>query len=131
MALAFAHPARAEDAHDPTYQVSATDAVLVVGTKGKASVTIVARKGWHLNPEAPFALKLEGAPGLLIDKTKLGRSDLASSTATQARFDVGMTAVEPGHKEVEAETSFVLCEESACRPVKERLTLRVDAKTAH
>jgi hypothetical protein len=116
-------PARADD----TYQVSKTDAVVTVGSKGKASVTIAAKKGWHLNAEAPLTLKLGTTPGLETEKAKLGRSDLALSNETQARFEVGVTATEPGKKTLEAEAGFVLCEESACRPVKEKLTLAVDA----
>jgi hypothetical protein len=123
MLWALALPARADD----TYQVSKTDAVVAVGSKGTASVTISARKGWHLNAEAPLTLKLGNAPGLQTDKPKLGRSDLALSTESQARFDVGVTASEPGRKTLEAEVGFVLCQEDACRPIKDKVSLVVDA----
>ncbi|MGD0836121.1 MAG: hypothetical protein ABSB49_05690 [Polyangia bacterium] len=128
--LTLALPAWAGNGSDDTYQVSTAAAVLGVGGKGQASVTIAARKGWHLNPEAPLTLKLAVTPGLTVDKPKQGRSDLALSTPSQARFEVGITASEPGHKEIEAEASFVLCEENACRPIKEHVTLRVDVKPA-
>ena len=120
---AFALPARADD----TYQISKTDAVVAVGSKGTASVTISAKKGWHLNAEAPLTLKLASSPGLQTDKPKLGRADLALSTESQARFDVGVTATEPGKKTLDAEVGFVLCQEEACRPIKEKLSLVVDA----
>jgi hypothetical protein len=121
--FAPALPALADD----NYQVSKTDAVVTVGSKGKASVTIAAKKGWHLNAEAPLTLKLGTAPGLDLEKSKLVRSDLALSNETQARFDVGVTASEPGKKALDAEASFVLCQEDACQPVKSKLTLNVDA----
>lgn len=121
--LAPALPAHADD----NYQVSKTDAVVTVGSKGKASVTIAAKQGWHLNAEAPLTLKLGTTPGLDLDKAKLGRPDLAMSNETQARFDVGITASEPGKKALDAEASFVLCQENACQPVKSKLTLNVDA----
>jgi hypothetical protein len=121
--LAPALPAHADD----NYQVSKTDAVITVGSKGKASVTIAAKQGWHLNAEAPLTLKLGTTPGLDLDKAKLGRPDLAMSNETQARFDVGITASEPGKKALDAEASFVLCQENACQPVKSKLTLNVDA----
>jgi hypothetical protein len=121
--LAPALPAYADD----NYQVSKTDAVVTVGSKGKASVTIAAKQGWHLNTEAPLTLKLGTAPGVELEKAKLGRPDLALSNETQARFDVALTASEPGKKAVDAEASFVLCQESACQPVKAKLTLNVDA----
>jgi hypothetical protein len=118
----------ASSAHagDGSYEISKTDASLTAGGKGKASVTIAAKKGWHLNAEAPLTLKLLPTPGVEVDKAKLGRSDLALSNETSARFDVSMTAAEPGKKSVEAEAGFVLCQEDSCRPVKEKVTLAVD-----
>jgi hypothetical protein len=120
---ALALPALADD----TYQVSKTDAVVAVGGKGTASVTVSAKKGWHLNAEAPLTLKLGGTPGLQTDKPKLSRSDLVLSTDSEARFDVGVTASEPGRKTLDAEVGFVLCQEEACRPIKEKVSLAVDA----
>ena len=120
--LFLAGSARADD----SYEVSKTDASLIAGGKGKASVTLSAKKGWHLNAEAPLTLKLLPPAGVEVDKAKLSRSDLALSNATSARFDVGMTAAEPGKKMVEAEAGFVLCQEDSCRPIKEKVTLVVD-----
>ena len=114
------------DTSDDSYKVSKTDASLTAGGKGKASVTISAKNGWHLNAEAPLTLKLLPAAGVEVDKAKLGRGDLALSNGTSARFDVGMTAAEPGKKVVEAEAGFVLCQEDSCRPIKEKVTLAVD-----
>ncbi|HEX7508814.1 MAG TPA: hypothetical protein VF550_18725 [Polyangia bacterium] len=113
-------------ATDDSYEISKTDASMTAGGKGKASVTILAKKGWHLNAEAPLTLKLLPPTGVEVDKAKLGRSDLALSNPTSARFDVGMTAAEPGNKLVEAEAGFVLCQEDSCRPIKEKVTLAVD-----
>jgi hypothetical protein len=121
--MAAALPAQADD----TYQVGKTDAVIAVGSQGKASVTISAKQGWHLNADAPLTLRLGNTPGLQTDKTKLGRADLALSSETQARFDVGVTASEPGKKTLEAEVGFVLCREDACRPIKEKVSLAVEA----
>jgi DsbC/DsbD-like thiol-disulfide interchange protein len=113
-------------AADTSYEVSKTDASLTAGGKGTASVTISAKKGWHLNAEAPLTLKLLPAPGVEVDKAKLGRGDLALSNETSARFEVAMTATEPGKKSIEAEAGFVLCQEDSCRPIKEKVTLAVD-----
>jgi len=113
-------------AADDSYEVSKTDASLTTGVKGKVSVTISAKKGWHLNAEAPLTLKLVSPAGVEVDKAKLGRGDLAVSTEKSARFDVGVTASEPGKKVFEAEAGFVLCQEDSCRPVKEKVALAVD-----
>jgi len=122
--LLLAHPSSAAD---DSYQVGKTDARLNVGSKGKASVTISAKKGWHINAEAPLTLKLLPTTGVTLDKVKFGRGDLALSNETMARFDVVLTAAEPGKMAVEAEAAFVLCQEDSCRPIKEKFTLAVDA----
>jgi hypothetical protein len=115
-------------AADQTYDVSKTDASLGAGGKGKASVTITAKNGWHLNAEAPLTLKLAPEPGVTVEKEKLVRADLAMSTPATARFDVGVTAAENGKKSVQAEASFVLCQEDSCRPVKEKISFAVDVR---
>jgi hypothetical protein len=63
----------------------------------------------------------------MLDKPKFARGDLALSNETTARFDVGLVASEPGKKTIEAEAGFVLCQENACRPIKEKLVLVVEA----
>ena len=120
----------AAQAGDATYAVDAPSAVVTVGQKGKASVTISARAGWHLNDEAPITLKLAPAAGIAVDKPKLARADLASWSASAARFDVSLVASEPGKRMVEAEAGFVLCQESACRPIREKIVLAVEASAA-
>ncbi len=114
-------------AADETYQVTKSDAATTVGVKAKADVTILAKKGWHLNAEAPLTLKLTPTPGVELDKAKLGRGDLALSTESTARFEFTLTSSEPGKKTIAAEASFVLCQEESCRPIREKLTLSVDA----
>jgi hypothetical protein len=117
-------------AGDGTFEVATTGASGSVGSKTNASVTIRAKKGWHLNQEAPLTLKLSPAPGVVVDKAKLSRADLALANETEARFDVGLTLSEPGKKVVEGEAGFVLCREEACRPIKEKLTLAAEATEA-
>jgi hypothetical protein len=121
---------RSVHAGDGSFEVTATDASGNVGGKASASVTIKAKKGWHLNHEAPLTLKLSPPPGVAVDKAKLGRKDLALASESEARFDVSLTLSEPGKKVVEGEAGFVLCREDACRPIKEKLTLATLANEA-
>ena len=113
-------------AEDKLYEIKKTEPKVAVGDKGAASVTIAAKAGWHLNGEAHLTLALTPPPGMTIAKTKLERADLAASTEQTARFDVPFEVSEPGPKVVTAEARFVLCQESACKPVKETLTLNVE-----
>lgn len=129
LALVLVH-AGPSSAADDSYDVSKTDASATVGGKAKASVTIKAKNGWHLNQEAPLTLKLTPEPGVVVDKPKLGRADLALSNETEARFDVGMTLSEMGKKIIEVEAVFVLCQQESCRPIREKIKVSAEATAA-
>jgi hypothetical protein len=118
--------ARAED----IYEVRKSDAKAAVGVKATTSVTIAAKGGWHVNAEAPVSLKLLPDPGIAVVKPKLTRADLAKSTDDLAQFDVAFTASEPGRKTINAECSFVMCQATTCKPVKEKIALAVDVAPA-
>jgi hypothetical protein len=120
-----AGPARA--AAGGMYRVQAVDTKATVGVKVTTAVLFSTRQGWHLNAEAPFTLKLTPDAGLTVAKERLTRADLAHSTENHARFDVALTAEAPGQKTVKLEAGFVICKETECRPIKEKLVLRVDA----
>lgn len=122
LALLVAAPAFAGELHD----VTTTPAKAAAGAPAKASVKLSAKNGWKLNADAPITLKLTPPAGVTLEKPKLGRKDLAASDSHEARFDVAFTATEPGAKNIEAECSFVICQESACKPVKEKVTLALD-----
>jgi hypothetical protein len=111
---------------DALYEVTKTEPKLAAGSTAMATLTIKAKGGWHMNAEAPITLALTPAPGLTVPKLKLGRADLAASSADSARFDIPVSAAEPGKKSVGAEARFVICQESACKPVKETLALALD-----
>jgi hypothetical protein len=117
-------------AEEKLYEIKKTEPKVAVGAKGAASITIATRAGWHLNGEAPISLSLTAPSGVTLTKTKLGRSDLATSTQQSARFDVAFDASEAGTKVIAAEARFVLCQEQACKPVKEMLSLNIDVAAA-
>jgi DsbC/DsbD-like thiol-disulfide interchange protein len=111
---------------DALYEVTKTEPKLAAGGTATATLTIKAKGGWHMNAEAPITLALTPAAGLTVPKQKLGRGDLAASSVDSARFDIPVSAAEPGKKSINAEARFVICQESACKPVKETLALALD-----
>jgi hypothetical protein len=125
--LLLAAGARAED---KLYEIKKTEPKVAAGAKGSASVTIATLHGWHVNGEAPITLALTAPAGVTLAKTKLARADLAASTLESARFDVAFEAAEPGAKVIPVEARFVICQESACKPVKETLSLNIDVSAA-
>ena len=125
--LLAAAPGRAEE---KLYEIKTSEAKVAVGAKGATSVTISTLHGWHVNGEAPITLALTAPAGVTLPKTKLVRADLAASSIASARFDVAFEASEPGAKVIPVEAHFVICQETACKPVKETLSLNIDVASA-
>ena len=115
-------------AADDAYEVKPSNVKATLGEKATATVAIATRKGWHLNAEAPLTLKLTPGPGITVEKPRLVRADLAASTDSTARFDVALLAAKPGHGDVQAEAGFVICQETLCRPIKEKVVIGIDAR---
>jgi DsbC/DsbD-like thiol-disulfide interchange protein len=123
LSVLLAGAARADES---TYELKTAEARGTVGMKGTTSVTIAARPGWHVNEEAPLVMKLTPDPGITVDKPRLTRGDLAQQSKEMARFEVAFTPSEPGKKTINAEASFVMCQASTCKPVREKLALAID-----
>ena len=117
---------KAAQAADQLYEITKIEPKVAVGGTGTASLTIKVKGGWHVNGEAPISLALTAPAGLSVKKDKLTRADLAASTNDTARFDIPVSATEAGKKTINAEAHFVLCQEQACKPVKETVALAVD-----
>jgi hypothetical protein len=123
--------ARAENKlEDKLYEVKSTATKTSVGAKATTSVTIATKHGWHVNAEAPITLSLTPPAGITLPKAKLVRADLAASSQESARFVVAFEAAEAGAKVINAEARFVICQETACKPVKETLALEVEVGPA-
>ena len=126
--IAGATTARAAD--EGLYEITKTDVKLAVGATATGSVTIKVKGGWHVNGEAPISIALTPPAGVSLKKVKLTRADLAASTNDTARFDIPVSASEAGKKTISAEAHFVICQEQACKPVKETLALAVEVTPA-
>ena len=129
-ALALVLVPAAARADGQLYEIKKSEPKVAAGAKGTASVTIATKSGWHMNAEAPITVSLTPPAGISVAKPKLGRGDLAQSTAESARFDIPFAASEAGQKVINVATSFVICQESACKPVKETLALNIEVTPA-
>ena len=130
LTLAIMSTTAAARADEALHEVKATPGQAVAGGKGQVSVTLAAKNGWKLNAEAPMSLKLTPGAGVTVDKPKLGRKDLASNDGHAARFDVPFAASEAGQKSIDAEAAYVICQESACKQIKEKVTVAVNVDAA-
>jgi DsbC/DsbD-like thiol-disulfide interchange protein len=127
-------PAARASADAPTHEIRKTEPKVASGGQASAGLTIAAKNGWHVNAEAPITVSLtSGDAALTLSKAKLTRADLAESTQEKARFDIPVTCAPgtaAGTKTINAEAKFVMCQESACKPVKETLALNVEITAA-
>ncbi|MES1172101.1 MAG: hypothetical protein ABUL77_02600 [Bacteroidota bacterium] len=121
---------RVARAEAPTHAISKTAPQATVGVAAKASVTVQGLNGWHVNGDAPITLTAKAEPGVELPKPKLARADLAQSTKETARFDIPFSASTAGKKTITAEARFVMCQEQACKPVKETVALEIDVASA-
>jgi hypothetical protein len=115
---------------DSLYEIAKTEPRLAVGATAMASLTITAKGGWHVNAEAPITVALTAPSGVTLQKVKLTRADLAASTVDSARFDIPVAAKEMGKQTIAAETRFVICQEQACKPVKETIAVAIEVTAA-
>ena len=107
------------------YEITKTEPKLTQGGRATASLTITAQDGWHVNPSAPITLSVSPGEGVTTGKVKQGRKDLVQSTNEVARFDIPLEASQAGQKTLSAEAKFVLCQASACKPVKDTVTFNL------
>ena len=128
--MSFVLAAGFSTAADSLYEIKKTEPKVAVGATATASLTITAKAGWHVNDKAPITVALTAPAGVTVPKAKLTRADLAQSSKETARFDIPVSATEAGKKTINAEARFVLCQEQACKPVKETLALAVDITPA-
>lgn len=125
--LLGAPAARADGA---LYEIKKTEPKVAPGAGGTASLTIATKAGWHMNAEAPITVALQAASGIAVPKQKMSRGDLAQSSADSARFDIPFVARDSGTQVITAEAKFVICQESACKPVKETVALNIQVADA-
>jgi hypothetical protein len=112
------------------YEIAKTETKVAVGATATVSLTIRAKGGWHVNAEAPITVALTAPAGVTLQKVKLTRADLAASTADSARFDIPVAAKETGKQTIGAEARFVICQQQACKPVKETVAMAVEVTAA-
>jgi hypothetical protein len=117
-------------AEPPTHEIQKSAPRATVGVASTASVTVQGRNGWHVNQDAPITVTAKADPGVDLPKPKQGRHDLAQSSKESARFDIPFSATAAGKKTITAETRFVMCQEQACKPVKETVALEIDVAAA-
>ena len=113
-------------ADEPAFEIQRTRTKAIVGVPAKAALTVHGKNGWHVNEQAPITVTATAQPGVDLSRPRLARADLVQSSKDAARFEIPFTAVVPGPQTITAEARFVMCQEQACKPMKETVALAVE-----
>lgn len=104
------------------------------GKKGAVTVTVTARKGYHVNPEYPVTFKPEGAEALKFaeERLKLAPSKKTpcdnSSDACAAEFTVEFVPEKKGAAKFAGTFSFSVCTAKICLVKKVPLALALNVE---
>jgi hypothetical protein len=96
-----------------------------VGKSAQVRVVLTALGGYHVNPDYPIRVDLEGPATLRWAKPSLGKADAAEFGEHAARFEAGFTAEQPGTHEVKARLDFAVCTKETCVPDQRTVALKV------
>jgi len=117
----------ANDAEAPSYEITKSAPPATAGSPSNASIGALALNGWSINAETPITLWLRADRGLALVKTQLARPDLVALSKDRFRFDVDFAVESAGKKTITAETTFVVCRDKICKPIKETVVVEVAA----
>ncbi len=93
--------------------------------QGQFRVVLTALGGYHVNPDYPIRVDVEGPPALQLAKRSLGKPDAAEFGEHAARFDVGFSARQGLH-EVKARVDFAVCTKETCVPDQRTVALKLN-----
>ena len=113
-------------ADEAAFEIQKTRTKAVVGVPAKAALTVHGKNGWHVNEQAPITVTATAQPGVDLPRPRLARADLVQSSKDAARFEIPFTAAVSGPTTITAEARFVMCQEQACKPMKETVALAVE-----
>lgn len=134
VSVAVAAPAFADDApkkkdratkDDYRIDVSGSSSEVRVGDDGVIKLVLVPKNGTKIQPQAPLEVKLSEPDGLVVEKRKLGRGDLADKDAKEPSLSTSVRGQKAGSYAVDADVSFFLCTDEWCQRMTDRVSIPV------
>lgn len=125
-ALVGCAPAAA-DVVTADHQISVPESVAAEpGVATSVSLTVAAKPGYTISRDGPLIIDIAG-DGLTLPKRRYRRSDAADARAADPRFDIKLTAPNPGDHALAIDARFWICRRRTCRPIRENLTVAIKA----
>lgn len=97
------------------------------GQPATAKVLFRAASGWHVNKDFPTELRLKLPDGISAAKATLTKAD-AKLTDDDGRFDVVLTASQPGKTTVLGELRFAVCTATTCDPQRAPVSIELNVE---
>ncbi len=110
---------------DYNISTAASTSSLKVGERGSLVITILPTKDRKVHKQAPLTVTLRAPAGIVLDKAKLGRADVAKDDPKKVELSVGFTAKSGGEQAIDADASFFICTDKWCQRMTEHLSVTV------
>lgn len=124
--LAFAAPT-ADAAKPYKIAVDGTTTELKAGAPGLFKLSIRPATGFHVSPEAPLKIGLEGH-GVELEKKSLGHGDAQDKNSQAPQFAVKFAAAAAGAQSIAVDATFFVCSEKLCERKSEKLNVPITVK---
>lgn len=111
-------PAKAAAPVEQTYRVKITPGDASAGNVATSVVEVTPAAGYKMNLDFPSRLALQPLTGAKADKTEFGKDD-CQLTEQALRFEVPFTPEAAGKLAVSAMADFSVCNESACKLIRD------------
>ncbi|MFH1809013.1 MAG: hypothetical protein ABIJ09_09730 [Pseudomonadota bacterium] len=131
--LALWLPLRAEEEPkgrgvDYNIETSASTKQIKVGERGNFVLAIVPGKDRKVHKQAPLSVTLRAPAGIVLDKAKLGRSDVTVDDGKRMEMSVGFAAKSVGEQAIEANATFFICTDKWCQRMTEQVAVTVNVQ---
>ena len=113
---------------DYTIETTASTRQLKVGERGSFVLAIVPGKDRKVHKQAPLSVTLRAPAGIVLDKAKLGRADVAADDGKRVELKVGFAAKSAGEQAIEADLTFFICTDKWCQRMTEQVTVTVNVQ---
>ena len=110
---------------DYRIDVSGSSGEVRVGEDGVIKLVLVPKNGTKIQPQAPLEVKLSEPEGVVLEKRKLGRGDLADKDAEQPSLSTSLRGQKAGSYSIDADVSFFLCTDEWCQRMTDRVSIPV------
>lgn len=113
---------------DYTIDTSQSTRQLKAGERGTYVLAIVPGKDRKVHKQAPLSVTLRAPAGIVLDKAKLGRADVASDDGKRVELKVGFAAKSAGEQAIEADATFFICTDKWCQRMTEQVAVTVNVQ---